>query len=159
MSDKRIKIIHQGVVPVLHTIIWAIGILACFQLFFNNWTLLNTLADGPIFLGVITIYFVYLLEIVLNLLDTALVNNKYRLRSSLLYLVAWFVFNIGLTFWLSLSFMNKSLVSTSDHSAKIILYWIVGAAILLKLTDLLFSKNTEFFMHKPGDCSIISREL
>lgn len=159
MTEKRIKIIHQGIVPILHTIIWTIGILACFQLFFNNWTLLNTLADGSIFLGVITIYLVYLGEIILNLMDTALVNNKYKLRSSLLYLVAWFIFNIGTTFWLSLTFINKSLIYECDYSAKNILYWIAGAAILLKLTDLLFSKNTESFMHKTSECSIISRDV
>lgn len=159
MTEKSIKIIHRGVVPVLHTIIWAIGILACFQLFFNHWTLLNKLANGSIFLGVITIYFVYLMEIVLNLMDTALANYKYKLSSSLLYLVAWFIFNIGTTFWLSLLFMNQSLVTEGDNSAKTILYWIVGAAILLKLTDLLFSKNTEFFLHETSESSITTRDI
>ena len=135
MTEKSIKIIHRGVVPVLHTIIWAIGILACFQLFFNHWTLLNKLANGSIFLGVITIYFVYLME------------------------MAWFIFNIGTTFWLSLLFMNQSLVTEGDNSEKTILYWIVGAAILLKLTDLLFSKNTEFFLHETSESSITTRDI
>lgn len=159
MTEKGIKIIDRGVVPVLHTIIWAIGILACFQLFFNNWNLLGTLENGPIFLGIITIYFVYLGEIVLNLMDTALVNYRYKLKSTLLYLVAWFIFNIGSTFWLSVTFLNQSLVFECDHSAKVILYWIAFAAILLKLTDLLYSKNTDLFIHKPSEYSIISRDV
>lgn len=159
MSDNTIKLLHKLIVPILHTIIWTIGILACFQLFFNNWTFLHKLTNGPIFLGIITIYFVYLLEFVLNLLDTALVNNKYKLKSSLLYLVAWFVVNIGLTFWLSLSFMNKSLLSANDPAAQNILYWIVATAVSLKLTDLLFAKNTEIFMHRTSTCSIISRDV
>ena len=159
MSDNTIKLLHRLIVPILHTIIWTIGILACFQLFFNNWSFLHKLVNGPIFLGIITIYFVYLLEFVLNLMDTALVNNRFKLKSSLLYFVVWFVVNIGLTFWLSLSFINKSLLSASDPSSKNILYWIVATAVSLKLTDLLFSKNTEIFMHSTSECSIISRDV
>lgn len=130
-----------------------------FPIVFNQWTFLNTLVNGPIFLGVITIYFVYLLEIILNLLDTALIKNKYKIKSSMLYLLAWFVFNIGSTFWLSLSFMNQSLVFANDPSAKGILYWIVTAAVSLKLTDLLFSKNTEVFMYRTSEYSIKSRDV
>lgn len=158
-TDKYICVIHRLIVPIFHTIIWTIGILACFQLFFNNWKLLSKLANGSIFLGVITVYFVYLLEIVLNFLDTALVNNKYKLKSSVLYLLAWILFNIGSTFWLSLSFVDQSLVPTSDLSTENTLYWIVATAVFLKLTDLLFSKNTKCFIHKTNEYSVISRDV
>lgn len=154
MTEKRVNIIHRVVVPIIHTIIWAIGILSCFQLLFKQWSFLENVNNGPVFLGIITIYFVYLMEMFLTLLDTALISPKNKFKASLLCLVAWFVLNIGTTFWLSISFIGQSL---SPNATNDLLYVISLSAILLKLTELLFAKNQKSFMHEKHEFSIQSR--
>lgn len=156
MTDKNINIIHRFVVPIIHTIIWTIGILSCFQLLFDQWSFLENVPNGHAFLGVITIYFVYLMEMFLALLDTALINKEEKFRANLLCPIAWFIINIGTTFWLSISFIGHSLMPNASNN---LLYAIVATVILLKLSELLFTKNQESFMHKMCECSIKSRTV
>lgn len=154
MTDKKINIIHRFVVPIIHTIIWAIGILSCFQLLFDQWSFLKNVNNGSVFLGIITVYFVYLMEIFLTLLDTALIYIENKFKANLLCLLAWFIINIGTTFWLSISFIGQSLTPTATNN---LLYGIVATAISLKLSEILFAKNQKSFMHEMCKCSIKSR--
>lgn len=156
---KKLKKLKKSsirlIVPLLHTFLWGAGISSCFIIAENMWPFIKELKHGYIFWAISAIYIIYLCEMVLNIVESAFVHRSWVLKTIPFMLLTGFMFLLfAATFSLGVVFtVNNSNAICSMNC----LYGMSIVAVILKFTDMFFSRNEDCFMMERGKLQITSR--
>lgn len=150
---KLQNIFIRLVVPLLHTALWGAGISSCFLVAENVWPSVHKLNHGDLFWAISAIYVIYLLELFLNIIESACRHNMWVLNTRFMYLTAWMFLLFATTFCLGVVFTLNNSDSTGTIKC---LYGIAITAVLLKLSDMLFSRSEDYFMMERAKIQINS---
>lgn len=137
-----IQFAHKYVVPVLYTLLWGIGVLLCGKEIASDNATLKTLTYGNFFVSVFYIYVIFLLECFVAFFDKALENIKAQFNVGLLFLLCIILLNVGITLWMSFSYIFENKTCADNF------WWIIGLMIGLKCISSFFLNNVNLFMVK-----------
>ena len=151
---KHVQSTIRLIIPLLHTFLWGAGISSCFLITDDIWPFIKELNHGYIYWAISAIYVIYLCEMVLNIVESAFIHSSWVLKTKPFMLLIGFMFILfGTTFSLGVVFTINN--SNALCSMKC-LYGMAIVAVVLKFSDMFFSRNDKCFMTERGKLQIDS---
>lgn len=142
MNIEYIPIIHRYIVPVLHTLVWASGlVLSMFGNALFSCVSLST-EHGVINWAFWSVYVIFVLEYLIVIFDQKTVHRKAHFKANVLWLFMKFVF---VTAGVVLSWLLYEKVKYNDALNPYLLSMIVFAC-LQKKQEVSFSNNAEKYL-------------
>ena len=133
---------HKYMIPLLYTILWAVGIYLCGKEIASDNIVFKDLTYGSFFVSVFYIYVIFILECFVVFFDKALENIKSQFTVGLIFLLCGILLDVGIALWMCFSYIFE------NKSCAEYFWWIIGLMVFLKLLSSFFSNNIKLFMVK-----------
>lgn len=88
---------HKYMIPLLYTILWAVGIYLCGKEIASDNNVFKDLTYGSFFVSVFYIYVIFILECFVVFFDKALENIKSQFTVGLIFLLCGILLDVGIT--------------------------------------------------------------
>ena len=134
-----ISIMNKYITPLLLTILWGLALYLCI---FELWdsTVTSNLINGKAFIGISSVYIVFLFESVIYFFDSAITHLKRQFNVNLVFLLCSIILLITITLFLSYLFIFNN----SDCSN--LLWGIFFCMITQKMLNSFYCNNIELFL-------------